>query len=313
MATPWRGQIDYITDGEPVSAGVTNRPVRELADNINYLKDRVDQAATEAADVLYQVVVRTDVAPGTPVFYNHLTAQYEPAQAVDGQDAVVGICLMKPYGVANLADLLLNGTVALDITPVLDIGVSLATGRYFLSASAPGKLTTTRPADIQVAVLIADGAGRVFVMPQDRAIGGARGPQGYLGYQGTHGYQGVTGGIGPQGAAGPAVSMTEPAASATTDSNVELFLLTSAGGLLFAGTVRNLSVANSMIVREEVTDAFGVSAAVETTLVPSSARVLAANGTLSTAHPPFVSYRVLVRSAQTGTPAGYLAKLSHTP
>lgn len=308
--TTYREQIDYINDGEPVSAGVTNRPLRALADNVTYLRDQLSQASGGASDVLAGVVVRTDVTPGMPVYYNHLTAQYEPAQAVAGQDAAVGVCLQKPYGVANLADLVVNGTAALDITTVLDIGESLAAGRYFLSASAPGKLTQTRPADLQVSVLIADGLGRVFVLPQDHSVGGAQGPQGYFGYQGLVGYQGAAGTAGPQGVAGLGVLLDDPAGDSTTDANVELALLTGDDGLFFVGAVKNVGVANALIVREEVTDAFGVTVTLETTVAASGSRVLSCDAAISTGRPPYTSYRVLVRSALAGTPTGYEFRLA---
>ena len=49
MAGSWNANINFIQDGERVDATVSGRPDRALTDRTQYLKDRIDALAADAA------------------------------------------------------------------------------------------------------------------------------------------------------------------------------------------------------------------------------------------------------------------------
>lgn len=155
MSGNWLDRVKHVTPGEPVQAGIVSRPDRTLEDRTDYLKDRLD--AAELGRALFDVgaTVADDVLPGQPVFWNYTTQRYEKALAAVAVEQVsqtltmqpssdcVGLCYRKTS--ANQADIVLRGIVALpDI--VNAIGQNVAPGRYYLSATLPGKLVQQRPA-----------------------------------------------------------------------------------------------------------------------------------------------------------------------
>ncbi len=80
-------------------------------------------------------------------------------------------------------------------------------------------------------------------------------------------------------------------------------------GLVGGGTIKNTG-ANSMDVRETVTDAFGVTEAVTTTVLAGANLVLKRmddqfNAPAGTAYPPYVSYKIEVKSTVAGVPTTY--------
>jgi hypothetical protein len=226
----YQSSIGYIVDGEAVEATVANRTAVQLKNNTDYLLSLVGQLSNNEYLVAVNQVVSSNTVVGHAVYYNQATARYEPAQAVAGKQDVVGLVLTKSG--TTVANLLLAGTATLDITLALESGQSLTASRYYLSASTAGCLTTTAPtlpagptSPIQVAVLIADGAGKVYALPTALLVG-AQGPQGpFAGPQGTQGTQGPQGRSvqGPQGTQGPQGGITGvvPIASGGTSGATE--------------------------------------------------------------------------------------------
>ena len=183
MSGNWLHNIRHVTPGEPVDAGVVNRPDRTLEDRTDYLKDRLD--ASDAGRALFDVdaTIASDVLPGQPVFWNHVAQRYERALVATEVDTVtqaivvlpssecVGMCLRKKA--ADRGDIVLRGLVTFENLNA-SVGQTVAPGRYFLSASEPGKLTKQQP-PVTVSVCYVQGprdncsdALRVIVMPQLR-------------------------------------------------------------------------------------------------------------------------------------------------
>lgn len=183
MSGNWLHNIRHVTPGEPVDAGVVNRPDRTLEDRTDYLKDRLD--ASDAGRALFDVdaTIASDVLPGQPVFWNHVAQRYERALVATEVDTAtqaivvlpsaecVGMCLRKKA--ADRGDIVLRGLVTFENLNA-SVGQTVAPGRYFLSASEPGKLTKQQP-PITVSVCYVQGprdncsdALRVIVMPQLR-------------------------------------------------------------------------------------------------------------------------------------------------
>jgi hypothetical protein len=132
-----------------------------------------------------------------PVYYNSGTAQYEAAQATSGKEVCVGIIVAKAS--STVGNILLVGSGDVNITSSLQTGDTLSAGRYYLSETQAGKLTKTVPYHstgapaIQVSVLVADGTGKVYVLPYEfkqGLQGPAGGPQGPQGPQGPGVYNG---------------------------------------------------------------------------------------------------------------------------
>jgi antitoxin (DNA-binding transcriptional repressor) of toxin-antitoxin stability system len=65
MVAPWRDDVPYVRDGEPVTAAVDGRPLRALAGRSEYLKDRIDAAELGEAVVRRAVSLDPAAAPRT--------------------------------------------------------------------------------------------------------------------------------------------------------------------------------------------------------------------------------------------------------
>jgi hypothetical protein len=295
-----------ISDGTPVDAATTNPCLDDLQNNILYLKAMVDDISGGEALMRHGVAMKSDVTAAHALYWNGVTAQYELALA-DGtsREEVVGVCYIKTA--AQAGDLLTMGTKPLDITPALQTGDVLQIGHYYLSALQPGKLTATPPSTRATSVLVDDGQGNVLVLPQT----GSRGFQGYRGYQGHRGYQGFQGFKGFQGYRGPAVAGGS-ATGTTTDAYVVVYdSSTMAGGILFAGSVKNTGP-NGLGLRLTMTDAFGTSDNLDATVAAAAASSFNSHTAAGLAIPPFVRLQVLVQAQTPGNQTTYNLKLSRT-
>ena len=63
MSGNWLHNIKHVTPGEPVQAGVVNRPDRTLEERTEYLKDRLDASAVGQAIFDHNATIATDVLP----------------------------------------------------------------------------------------------------------------------------------------------------------------------------------------------------------------------------------------------------------
>ncbi len=165
--------IELLRAGEPVAAGTTNRPIRDIQQNAEYLWELIKAAAIGSTIYARQVTLAPSVLEGQPVFYNDATQRFEAAYAAVSTDLANGrispAASAQVWGIvatktnSTLGDILLSGYDTIDITNALT-GASLAAGMYFLGL-APGTLTKTRPG-VPIPVLRADGNGKVFLSPQ---------------------------------------------------------------------------------------------------------------------------------------------------
>jgi hypothetical protein len=170
----FRRRIRALKDGEAVNAGVAGRPDADLQSNLNYLLDLVDDIRGGQGATRHRATLDAQVLPGQPVYWNVGMQQFEPALATVAADTltgglvlaastdVVGIVLFKEN--STLGDVLLAGYGQVDLAQAIQDDAPVLPGRYYLSTRTPGRLTQQRPA-VSVAVLIADGAGGVYVQP----------------------------------------------------------------------------------------------------------------------------------------------------
>ena len=165
--------INFVRDGEPVAAGVTNRPTQQLQQNINYLWEVLSASGLGSTIVIRRATVDASVKIGQPVYFSSSSKAFEQALAtvasgtVDGHVVaaesaqVWGVVLQKLS--STLADILVSGYSALNLSEA--VTGTVTAGLYYLSGSTPGKLVSTRT-PVTIPVLRADGNGNVLVLPQ---------------------------------------------------------------------------------------------------------------------------------------------------
>lgn len=159
--------------GDPLKAAGVRAPLQTLQGNVNYLYEWLRAAGVGATVYAHRETVDPTLPTGTPVWYNSTSGRFEAGFATTVAEPLSGVILTSPsaqvWGIiankiqANCADILLWGFDKVDISAAVDGPVTA--GVYYLSGSAPGKLTQQKP-PISVAVLRATGDGRVLVMPQ---------------------------------------------------------------------------------------------------------------------------------------------------
>jgi len=174
MFTPqfWETLVQYITQGEPVSPSVTNRPISQLDQNVHYLWQILQAHSIGSALFARAVTVDSSVVVGTPVYFDATNDRFSPALAITKIDSSTGRLELendaRVWGIvykkhnATLADLLICGYAQVDITPVVD---TYQSGIYYLSHVNRGKLTV-KNLPLGIPVLLCDGKGKVFVFPQ---------------------------------------------------------------------------------------------------------------------------------------------------
>ena len=166
--------IKFIKEGEPVSPGTPNRPLRQLDQNIQYLWDVIQAANLGSTVYARQMTVDSTVELGMPVYWNGSESRFDAAIAKMETDPITGYVQGSPssevWGIvaekheADLADILLFGYAKVDISAATGSSGSVPTGTYYLSGTGEGKLVLQKPA-VSVPVLRADGNGNVFVNP----------------------------------------------------------------------------------------------------------------------------------------------------
>lgn len=174
MSSNFGPDMKYITEGEPVSPGVTNRPLITLANEVNSLWAALRNVSAGQALVASKVTTSASVTVGMPVYFNTTTKQFEPALAQIGSiDATGSVSinrtgewwgLVKTKHTSVLADIVFTGYSDIDISSVTG-SETLAAGTYYLSTMTPGRLTKNRPG-LALPVLRADGQGNVLVVNQ---------------------------------------------------------------------------------------------------------------------------------------------------
>jgi hypothetical protein len=170
----FRRRIRAIRDGEPVSAGVANRPDFDLQCNLNYLLDLFDDVVGGQGAIRHRATLDPDCLPGYAVYWDAAMQRFAPALAAVSDDPLTGDLILAPstdaVGIvlfkenSTLGDVLLSGYGTVDLALALQDAGPVVPGRYYLSTRMPGTLTRQRPA-LSVSVLVADGAGGIYVQP----------------------------------------------------------------------------------------------------------------------------------------------------
>lgn len=167
--------IQLIRNGEPLSAGVPNRPISAVDARTRYLWDVLQASFLGSTTFARQQTTAADVLVGEPVYWNANTQRFERGLAGVSFDAATGGLVTSDasqiWGIiakkinSTLCDVLLSGFAKIDITAALQAGETLKAGTYYLSRTSAGKLVSAR-SPIPVQVLRATGNGYVFVSPQ---------------------------------------------------------------------------------------------------------------------------------------------------
>lgn len=176
MAGVWRENINLIRNNDSVEARTPNKPLLQLADRTQYLKDRLDAAATGEGLVLFSQPLDSTVAVGDVVYFNKTSEEYKKALAAvnEGDDGslktaesafVIGIVVRKLSSISG--DILINGRYR-DLTLKDSDDNELGLGQYYLSAHEAGKLVNVRPA-VGVFVCTVTSTG-VIVTPTPREV-----------------------------------------------------------------------------------------------------------------------------------------------
>lgn len=181
-------------DVNPLEASILNRPLSDLARNVDHIKNVVDSLVA-SDNLLEGKPCSSSVAVGSPVGWNASAGRFELALA--GTRTSLGVCVNKDSD--TLCDIRILGYDQIDLTASAG-SASPSAGLYYLSQTVPGALTTVRPeSGVQQPVLYADGQGGVYLLYGEYMP--LAGPQGVTGATGAAGAPGAQGAQGPTGPA----------------------------------------------------------------------------------------------------------------
>jgi hypothetical protein len=177
--------VRHVQPNSPVSAENTSQSTRELEARTNQLQDQLDGVSAGMLLQLAQRAVTAGVLEGTAVYWDSVNSVFTPAIAGAEHDAdtgtyvatassdVLGVCLQKED--ASTGTIVFAGFAEMTPAQVVNLfGTGATPGRYYLSASAAGKLTKQRPGvTVAVAYLLGpssacDVNSWVYILPQHR-------------------------------------------------------------------------------------------------------------------------------------------------
>lgn len=184
MATTrvYRSAVRYIRDGEPVDAGVTNRPVKDLHSNVAALRSAVEELKIGRAVIIRDERVDQALIPGQPVYFDAVNRIWRPARATlvssgtdagtwsYGPESFVGGVLESRVG--SRGSILLTGASKFPVswtTQAFDGPYS--SGPVYLSRSVPGKLSTGGQLSVRVGMVSGPDENNEYtliVMPSSR-------------------------------------------------------------------------------------------------------------------------------------------------
>ena len=180
MPPPWVTLLDYIRNGEAVSAEITNRPLQELTQRTDYLKALLDTLSVGQAIFDLDVAMSMDVQEGFAVYWDETNQEYAPALAalsytaegVYGGNAdsayVLGICAGKSS--QTRGTVVFGGrAVDVDFSNAIEGEAALSAGPYYLSASEAGKMTRDRP-PVGIYVMFGLNSTEAIVAPTARDV-----------------------------------------------------------------------------------------------------------------------------------------------
>lgn len=146
----YKNNIHYIQSGEPITAGVANRPSRELAQRTEALRKMFKEASLGEALYLYDVPLDEDTRVGMPVYWNSKKSCYAPAYVSVIQECSTGEYILGPesncIGIVKSKSSVNSGTLitfGVDDIPEIRSFLPAGTGNIYLG-SEPGTLTFDR-------------------------------------------------------------------------------------------------------------------------------------------------------------------------
>lgn len=158
MPSGYRQNVRHTQDGEEVKGAVASRAAKDLEQNTNNLRDRIDAAEIGESLFMRGATLEPDASIGMPVYWNDESQQWERALAAVESDpdsgtlvasatAFVGGIVFCKENSTN-GDILLMGkadfSATFDLTATVDGAVEA--GQYYLSSQEAGKLVQQRPA-----------------------------------------------------------------------------------------------------------------------------------------------------------------------
>lgn len=158
MSTEYPSKIDNIQNGEAVNAGVTNRPIDQLAQRTQSLLEKVDNGLFGSANFAYDAPIENDALPGMAVYLDD-TGIWRKGYAtteIDASGVETGVArsafisgVVQNRHSSVLADIVLCGKFTISAADLLAVMVDgvITTGQIFLSGT-PGKkgfLTAYQP------------------------------------------------------------------------------------------------------------------------------------------------------------------------
>ena len=169
----WRSQIETITAGEGVTAAVTNRPITQLAQRTQHLRDRQD--ANDLAECLRHIEAPLDstVLAGEVVAYNPTLEKWVKALSeIEGSGLNAAVASRSfVYGIVESKDTPSSGTIiingvcsTIDTSVLISSSSTLTYGQMYLSMTEPGKVQSNRPA-LGIPVCFVDKDDNVLVRP----------------------------------------------------------------------------------------------------------------------------------------------------
>jgi len=167
--------IEFVREGERVSPGTPNRPMRQIDQNVKYLWDLIQAAGLGSTVYAREQTIDPSLKVGMPVYFNTANQRFEGGLATTEMESGTGYLMTaassQVWGIIatkhhdDLVDILLYGYEEIDISEAIEGGATtVEAGLYYLSGQGVGKLTQQRP-PVSVPVLRADGNGHVFVNP----------------------------------------------------------------------------------------------------------------------------------------------------
>lgn len=174
--TPWAALVRLIVDGDPVNAAATRKPVDDLAQRTQYLKEITDALRAQQLVIVPDANLDAATVVGTPVYLDTATNTYRPALAsATSQDAsvtalptafAVGIVIEKTAAtrgnIGTFGRFVELVTLA-DWNGLMETGTGAAVaGHYYLSSTQSGKLSRN-PGSLGVYIGQLSGSGVFYI------------------------------------------------------------------------------------------------------------------------------------------------------
>ena len=157
----FRNSVRYIRDREPVDAGTTNRPIRDLHGNVAAIRAVVESMQVGQAIILRDQTLETALVAGQPVYLDAARNTWRAARATlttsgtdagvwaFGPDSYVGGVVESKVG--NRGAVAVSGKLQFKadwVRKVFDGGY--APGPVYLSRNTAGKLSTGKELSVRV-------------------------------------------------------------------------------------------------------------------------------------------------------------------